>query len=106
MTKEAKIFLARDRIQKSFAKRLKGQKASSRIVLKKDDLVLLYVPKQSDALNKVTRKFFHVYYGPYIITRDLEDNSFELANVDDHDQILGIYNRCNLKKYYSPSDMV
>ena len=92
--KDAKILLARERIDKSFRRRTKAQKSSSKIVLRKGDLVLLYIPKQSDALKKVTRKFFHLFYGPYIIIKDLGNNSYELGNIDD---------QANLRKYIRPS---
>lgn len=69
--------------------------------MKVGDLVLLHVPKQSDALKKVTRKFFHIYYGPYLISRDYENSSYELVDPGSHERRIGVHNRINLKKYTS-----
>lgn len=63
LSKESKIVLARKRLQRNFNKRARTQKSSSKIILKEKDLVLSFVPKQSDAFKRVTRKFFHLYYG-------------------------------------------
>lgn len=101
LSKDAKILLARERIQKSFEKRSRTQKASSRVELKEGDLVLLRIPKQSDAIKKVTIKFFHLFYGPYRIVKDLHNNAYELGKSDDSSKIIGTFNRSNLKKYRS-----
>lgn len=102
LSRDAKILLARDRINRHFEKRSRAQKLTSKVELKEGDLVLLHIPKQSNAIKKVTKKFFHLYYGPYYIMKDFKNNAFELAQVDDPSKIFGIYNRCNLKKYRSP----
>ena len=94
---------ARERIDKGFRRRTKAQKSSSKIVLRKGNLVLLHIPKQSDALKKVTRKFVHLFYRPYIIIKDFGNNSYELGNVDDPDRSIGVYNQANLRKYIKPS---
>lgn len=96
---EAKIVLARERLKKSFERRAKTQKSTSRISLQVGDLVLLQVPKQSDALKKVTSKFFHIFYGPYEILRDFNNGSFELGDHENRNRIIGIYHQINLKKY-------
>lgn len=67
------------------------------------DLVLLRVPKQSDALKKVTRKFFHIFYGPYKIKIKLGNNSYELVGIE-WDRFHGIYNQANLRKYIKIND--
>lgn len=102
LSRDAKILLARERIDKAHKCRLKQQKTKSKITLKEGDLVLLGVPKQSDALKKVTRKFFHLYYGPYRIIKDFQNNAFQLSQVDDESQIIGTYNQVNLKRYHLP----
>ena len=63
------------------------------------DLVLLKVPKQSNAQEKKIAKFFHVYYGPYCIARVFNENAYELVNVDNPREVIGHYNRVDLKTY-------
>lgn len=70
LSQEARIMMAREKINASFKKREMAQKTSSRIQLKEGDFVLLRVPKKSDAIQKVTRKFFHLFYGPYRVLKD------------------------------------
>lgn len=104
LSKDAKILLAREKINNNYAKRAKSQKRPSRVILKENDLVLLHIPKQSDALKKITRKFFHIFYGPYRIKKELGNNAYELCDVDDSDRRIGIHNRINLRKYNDPEE--
>lgn len=46
----------------------------------------------------MTRKFFHLYYGPYRIARKLGNNSYDLVGIDGNRSV-GIHNQSNLKKY-------
>lgn len=94
-----KICLAKENLQKSFERRAKSQKSPSKLELNEGDLVLLHVPKLSDALKKVTRKFFHIYYGPYRIQRKFDNNAYELVAIDRDKKNMGIHNHVNLKKY-------
>lgn len=87
--------LARDKIQRGFEMRSKNQKTKSGIEIKEKDLVLLKIPKQSDAIKRVTRNFFHLYFGPYIVTRDLGNNSFELRRIDNPEIKIGVHNQVN-----------
>lgn len=99
MSRNAMIILAKERLNKSFERRKKAQKALSSIELQQNDLVLLRVPKHSDSIKKVTRKFFHLYYGPYLILKDLKNGSFELVDPENHDKQIGIFHQSNLEKY-------
>lgn len=54
------ITLAKENLKKNFEKRLKNQKVVSKVVLNKNDLVMLRVRHLSNALDKVTKKFFHL----------------------------------------------
>lgn len=99
LTKDAKIILAKERLQRNFNKRLENQRTPSRILLNVGDLVLLHIPKQSDAIKKVTRKFFHLYYVPYLISKDYNNGSFELMDPVNRERRIGVYNRVSLKKY-------
>lgn len=74
----------------------KNQKIST-IELKLGDKVLLRVRHLSNALDKVTKKFFHLFEGPYTITRVFDNNAYELS--DESNKIIGKYNRTNLRKY-------
>ncbi|XP_043474476.1 uncharacterized protein LOC122506400 [Leptopilina heterotoma] len=101
ISREAKIGIARDRLVKSFERRSKNQKHLSKINLCEGDLVLLHVPKQSDAVKKVTRKFFHLFYGPYVILKDYGNGSFKLGDPENQDKEIGVHHQINLKKYKS-----
>ena len=63
------ITLALENIRKNFENRSKNQKVSS-VKLAVGDLVLLRVKHLSNALDKVTKKFFHLFEGPYQITNN------------------------------------
>lgn len=100
LSKDAKIMLAKEKIQVNFEKRKRSKGRFSAIELKVGDLVLVSEPKQSDALKRVKRKLFHLYYGPFRISRDLKNNAYELVDMTDPSTIKGIYNLSNLKKYF------
>lgn len=50
MTKDYKIILARENLQRNFDNRARNQRNPSEIRLNEGDFVLLHVPRQSDAL--------------------------------------------------------
>lgn len=91
ISRDYKIILAKKNLEKNFENRAKLQKNPSRMELSEGDLVLLHVPKQSDSLKKVTRKFFYLYFGPYRISRDFGNNSYELFDIKGN-RTIGIYN--------------
>ena len=93
------ITFARKNIKKNFARRSKNQKIS-KVILKEGDYVLLRVRHLSNALDKVTKKFFHLFEGPYVINRVIGINAFALCDINDSTKEIGIYNRTNLRKYY------
>lgn len=103
-TKDIKIMLARSRMRKNFETRARAQGAPSRVSLKVGDLVLLRVPKISDAFKRLTRKFFHLYYGPYKIIKDFGNNAYRLVAIENDSRIIGVYNRSSLKKYIKFDD--
>ena len=100
-THDAKIRLAKEKLLDNFERRKRSQKNPSAIDFVIGDLVLLRVPKQSDKCNKVTEKFFHLFFGPYKIAKRYGQNVFELRHRDDSERIIGTYNRCSLRKYHS-----
>ncbi|OXU31219.1 hypothetical protein TSAR_007793, partial [Trichomalopsis sarcophagae] len=95
---------ANENIKKAFKTRCKTQKTVSRVKIKVDDEVMLRVPHLSDATQHKTSKFFHIYEGPYKVSRVIGENAFELISVDDHTQIKGTYNRYNLRKYHRQNE--
>ena len=100
ITHAQKVDLAKRNIQIHFDYRSKRQKhMATPITLREGDLVLLKVPRLSNAIDKTTHKFFHIYEGPYKILRDLRNNSFELIDLKNNEKIIGVYNRVSLKKY-------
>ena len=68
--------------------------------LKVGDLVLLRVRHFSNAIDKVTKKFFHLFEGPYQIEKEMGQNAFALVNPHDNNADKGVYNRANLRKYH------
>ena len=94
------ISFARSNIEKNFAVRKHSQK-TYKVALKMGDLVLLRVRYLSNAIDKVTKKFFHLFEGPYRIEREIGQNAFALVDPNDNDAEKGIYNRANLRKYYA-----
>ena len=96
------VTFAQTNILKSFEKRRKAHKAS-KVVIAVGNRVLLRVRHLSNALDKTTKKFFHLYEGPYVISRKVGNNAFVLVEVKDGREI-GTYNRTNLRKYLSIED--
>lgn len=96
---EAKIFLAREKILANYEKRKRAQGRFSTVLFKVGDLVMVDETKQSDAIKKLTHKFFHLFYGPYRISRVFGNNSYEFVNVDDPNVVKGRYIRCSLKRH-------
>lgn len=105
LSKDAKIMLAEERLRESFEQRSKSQKTISKVSFNVGDLVLLHIPRQSDAFKKLTRKFFHIYFGPYVISNDFGNNAYELADRDCNNRIIGVYNQVHLKKYIKRIDV-
>ena len=91
------ITLARENIIKNFDRRKKSQRVS-KVELVVGDRVLLRVRHLSNALDRTTKKFFHLYEGPYVLSRKIGNNAFVLTEVSDGREI-GTYNRTNLRKY-------
>ena len=71
----------------------------------KRTVVLIRVPHLSNAIQKQTHKFFHVYEGPFKIIRKAGENAFVVSFPDDEAVIKGTYNRFNLRKYHTDSDV-
>lgn len=94
------ITLARENMLKNYERRKSQQKKITRIILEEGDLVLLRVRHLSNALDKVIKKFFHLFEGPYRIQRRIGENAFLLVDKDNHDKEIGVYNRLNLRKYH------
>ena len=64
-----------------------------------NDLVLIRIPYKSSAIDKVTNKFFHLYYDPYKISESYENSSYKLVHPLNSKPLKGAYNRESLKKY-------
>ena len=59
----------------------------SLVKLAMGDLVLLSV-KNFNVLDKVTKKFFHLFEGPYQITKAIGYNAFVLANPNNSEEVI------------------
>ncbi len=58
---------------------------------------MLRTPKVSVPRLKLFAKFFHLYEGPYTVTRLVAPNAAEL--IDEDGRVIGTYNFFNLKPY-------
>lgn len=56
-------------------------------------------PQLSNAFDKVTKKFFHLYEGPYKINQIKSSNAYQLCDINDATKIKDVFNRTTLKKY-------
>ena len=95
--REYLITFAKENIWKNFERRKKNQKVS-KIELAVGDRVLLRVRHLSNALDKTTKKFFHLYEGPYTISKSIGKNAYGLMDSTLGNEI-GTYNKMNLRKY-------
>ena len=93
------IELANKNLLKSFHDKLKAQGSVSKVPLEVGDLVLLRVPHLSGKSQKVIYKFFHLYEGPYKISKIKGGNAFYLTEIDSEKE-KGTYNRLSLKKFH------
>lgn len=75
------LLSARSNIERNFKNRKKQQKSISKIKLNIGDLVLLRVPYLSNALENITKKFCHLYEGPYRISRLVGKNAFNIFDL-------------------------
>lgn len=66
------------------------------------DLVLLKANRISDAASGETKKFHHLYTGPYIITGQPYPNTYTLKDLTDN-KIIGVHNTENLELYHMPN---
>jgi hypothetical protein len=62
--------------------------------------VLLRTPRESNTDLKLFRKFFHLFTGPFTISRMSGPNACHLT--DSEGRNVGIYNFNNLRPYYEP----
>ena len=93
------IELANRRTLSFHERHRRAQKNYSKEIIKLNDLVLVRIPKQSSAVDNTISKFFHIYYGPYRVTRTFNANTYELAYLDNARRIVGRYNRADLRFY-------
>ena len=98
--REVQLRAANDRLQRAFEHRCASQKSISTVRINVGDLVLLRVPHLSNAAQNQIYKFFHVYEGPYKVTKLCGPNAFELCLPENENKIKGVYNRLNLRRYY------
>ena len=97
-----KSAIAESQMRIFFEYRKRSEKSVSKVSLEVGDLVLLRVPFQSRASDRVTSKFFHLYQGPYRIGKVVGNNALLLVDPSDPTIVKNVYNRCSLKKYKSP----
>lgn len=104
MPLNTKIQIALVNLKENAERRKRNQKCISKIKLKVGDLVLLRVPHMSKAIDNTIKKLFHLYEGPYRISKSYDNNAFELCDISDCAKIIGIHNSQFLKKYYKADE--
>nr|CAH7717819.1 unnamed protein product [Callosobruchus chinensis] len=93
--------LAHDRLMSKYKRRAeKHAQRTHPVILNVGDKVLLRTHPQSSALDKVTKKFFLLYEGPYTVSKQAGPNSYELT--DGQGNVLPKQNIINLKLYKDP----
>lgn len=63
-------------------------------------MVLLKIPHISNKEKREVHKFWHIFYGPYKIKREVNTNAFELTEVDEDTNVKGTYNKKDLRLYF------
>lgn len=67
---------------------------------KVDDMVLVRIPHISQPTEGKFHKFFHLFKGPYKISRVIAPNAFELQKEDK--RLVGVFNAAHLKPFKTP----
>ena len=97
---EEMIKEARRNLKRNFETRKKQQKNGSKIIINIGNLVLLRIRHLSNANDRATHKFFHLYEGPYRVKCIIGRNAFVLSNPKSGETIC-TYNRSNLRRYFA-----
>ena len=61
--------------------------------------VLLKNRHLPSSVEGITKKLLLLYTGPYTITKDNHNNTYELSNTETN-KVKGVYNQAKIKKYY------
>lgn len=85
-----------DQLKKAASRRKGAQGQFYRGVYRVGDKVLVKSPHSSSSEQKLFRKFFPIFEGPYVIEKVLDNNSVVLSN-QGHD--CGVQNWFNIKPY-------
>lgn len=96
---DARIILARERLKYNGQNRKNRHedKFTHKTIFKKGDKVLLKSLHLSSFVKKETKKFFHIFEGPYIVTGIAGENAYELET--ETGICKGVFNVVNLKYY-------
>lgn len=92
------VRLARERMEKASIQRGKQQKRLCIDVFEPGDEVLLRVPGVSNAEKKEIGKMFDLFHGPFIVSRRIHENTYELNTVQG--QCKGKFNLRSLRRYH------
>ena len=85
-----KIEKQRARYSRNQARVIKYNKGE-RILIKNRELL--------STLEGIAKKLLLLYVGPYVITKDNGNNTYEISNVTTK-KIKGVYNQASIKKFY------
>lgn len=100
-SQEQLIFLARENLKSKAEKRADRHNASVKaITFQVGDKVLIRDHSQSSAENRLIKKFFLLYHGPFYVLRQAGPNSYVVGDVSGKE--VSKQNIINLKRYRDP----
>lgn len=100
---ERKLELASQRIRTKQLKRAERANRNKKFTnFNIGDLVLIKTHPQSNALSGETAKLFHIFEGPFRISRTLGRNTYFVTLPEDDTREYGLYHTSAIKKYKEP----
>jgi len=98
MKREQIVQIVASRIEKRAKKLESKQKNQSNIIYKEGQFVLIRDHHLSNTYNKEIKKLFHIYNGPFIITKIVGKNMMAVRNIDSEREEL--INVSEVRPYY------
>ena len=87
-------------------RRIKYHKGMSKtITYTIGEKVLLKNRELPSSLEGITKKLLLLYTGPYIVSKDKNNNTYEIKEMGSG-KIKGVYNQASMKKYHENSKIV
>lgn len=98
---DKKIVLVRQNLlSKAEKRKLNHDKKIKPVTYNVGDLVLVKSHELSNKIDKKIKKFFLLYYGPFVVTEVKMTNAYRLRELN-NDRCVGVFNTNQLKRYFS-----